>query len=94
MDPTSALSGVQTGHICDSCNKTIQSGDIAIGYATVYEGEGWVLRRTWCEECGGSEIDVGTNGADEVLIEAVFWRHSLAAVDVLDRSRPSEGQPC
>jgi hypothetical protein len=42
----------------------------------------------WCEECGESTIEEGTEGADEVIIEAVFWDHSLVSVDIHERSRP------
>ena len=64
-NPAKALSGAQTGHICDRCNKGVRTGDLVRAYATYYKGEGWVLRRHWCEECGETTIDRGTDGADE-----------------------------
>lgn len=45
--PAKALSGARTGHICDSCNKGVRTGDLVRAYATYYEGDGWVLRRVW-----------------------------------------------
>lgn len=89
-DPASALHGVETGNICDSCNKRIDHGEFASMYATYYEGCGWTPRRTWCTSCCPETIDPGTEGADEVIIEAVLWRHRLAGVRVKDRSRPRE----
>jgi hypothetical protein len=39
-DPAAALNGVQTGHICDSCNRQIQHGEKAGMYATWYDKTG------------------------------------------------------
>lgn len=88
LDPGTALSGARTGHICDQCNRGVRTGDLVRAYATHYAGDGWVLRRLWCEECGDTSIERGTGGADEVVIEAVFWNHRLAGVSVLDRNPP------
>jgi len=87
-DPAAALNGVQTGHICDSCNRWIQHGDKASMYATWYDEDGWTPRRTWCMRCCPDSVDPGTKGADEVIIEAVLWNHRLAGVRVKDRSYP------
>jgi hypothetical protein len=38
----------------------------------------------WCEECGETTIGEGTEGADEVIVEAIFWDHQLASVEVRD----------
>ncbi len=89
-DPAASLNGVQTGHICDSCNKQIQHGDKVSMYATWYDEGGWTPRRTWCMKCCPGSVDPGTEGADEVIVEAVFWSHQLAGVRVKDRSRPIE----
>lgn len=83
-----ALSGARTGHICDACNKSVRTGDLVRAYATVYDGDGWTLRRLWCDECGDTSISEGTEGADEVIIEAVFWHNQLVAVEERDRSLP------
>jgi len=82
-----ALNGVRSSHICDRCNKRVRTGDLVQAYATHYERDGWVLRRVWCEECGESTIGEETEGADEVIVEAVFWDHRLVSVEVRDRSR-------
>ncbi len=89
-DPAAVLNGVQTGNICDSCNRGIQHGDKVSMYATYYERDGWTPRRTWCMECCPESVDPGTEGADEVIVEAVFWSHRLAGVRVKDRSLPRE----
>lgn len=89
-DPAAALSGVQTGRYCDSCNQGVRTGDLVRGYATCYERDGWVLRRLWCDDCGHTTIDRGTAGADEVTIEAVFWNHRLISVTITDRNHPDE----
>lgn len=86
--PAAALNGVQCGHICDRCNRGIRTGDKAVVYATHYETDGWVIRRVWCDECGDREIGLPTDGADEVVIEAVFWNHRLTGVKTVDRSKP------
>lgn len=91
-NPAKALSGIRTGHICDSCNRGLRTGDLARAYATHYEEGGWTLRRVWCEECGDTTIGQGTDGADEAIIEAVFWEHRLVSVEERDRSLPTEGE--
>ena len=58
----------------------MQTGDLVRAYATHYERDGWVLRRVWCEECGELTIGEGTDGADEVIVEAVFWNHRLVSI--------------
>lgn len=92
-DPAAALNGTRTGNICSRCNKGVRTGDPVRAYATHYADNGWELRRLWCEQCGHTSIDRGTDSADEVVIEAVFWNYRLAGVSVLDRSLP-EVQPC
>lgn len=89
-DPAAALSGARMGNICDRCNGGVWTGDLVRVYATRYEDDGWVLRRLWCGECGDANIEHGTEGADETVIEAVFWNHQLAGVEILDRSLPGE----
>jgi hypothetical protein len=86
-NPAKALNGVRTGHICDRCNKRVRTGDLMRAYATHYERDGWVPRRVWCDECGETALGEGTDGADEVIVEAVFWDHRLVSVKVRDRSR-------
>jgi len=88
LDPASALNGRQTGRICDRCNKRVRTGDPVRVYATHYDGDGWVMRRLWCGDCGSSTIGIGTDGADEVLVKAVFWEHRLAGVETVDGNRP------
>jgi hypothetical protein len=93
--PSVALSGARTGHICDRCNRRLRTGDVARAYATHYDDRGWTLRRVWCEACGDATISRGTDDADEVLVEAVFWKHRLVSIELLDQSRPvAEGQRC
>jgi len=89
-DPAAALNGVQTGHICDSCNKQIQHGDKAGCYATFYDRGGWTPRRTWCLDCCPEEVDPGTEGADETILIGVLFSHRLVAVTVRDRSLPHQ----
>ena len=89
LNPAKALNGIQSGHICDRCNKRVRTGDLVRAYATHYEREGWVLRRVYCSDCGETSIRSETDNADKVIIEAVFWGHRLVSVDVQDRSRPS-----
>jgi hypothetical protein len=86
-NPAKALDGAEVGHICDRCNKGVRTGDLVRAYATHYDRDGWVLRRVWCEGCGETTIGEETNGADEVIVEAVFWDHRLVSVEVKDRSR-------
>jgi hypothetical protein len=85
-NPVKALNGVRIGHICDRCNKGVRTGDLVRAYATHYDRDGWVLRRVWCEECGDSTLEEGTDGADEVIVEAVFWEHRLVSVEERDGS--------
>jgi hypothetical protein len=85
--PAKALNGVRSGHICDRCNKGVRTGDLVQAYATHYDRDGWMLRRVWCEECSGTTIGEETDGADEVMVEAVFWDHRLVSVKERDRSR-------
>jgi len=40
----------------------------------------------WCEVCGDSSIGEETDGADEVMVEAVFWKHRLVGVEVTEDS--------
>lgn len=89
--PAAALSGVQTGRYCDACNKRVRTGDLVRGYATYYDHGGWRLRRLWCTRCGDSSIETGTSGADEVVVEAIFWNHRLISIEIADRSRPADG---
>ena len=85
-NPAKALNGVRSGHICDRCNKRVQTGDLVRAYATHYDRDGWVLRRVWCDECGETTIQEGTDRADEVIVEAVFWDPRLVSVEVRDWS--------
>jgi len=80
-NPAKALNGVRSGHICDRCNKRVQTGDLVRAYATHYDRDGWLLRRVWCDECGETTMQEGTDRADEVIVEAVFWDHRLISVD-------------
>ena len=91
-NPAAALSGARTGHICDLCNRGVRTGDLVRAYATRYDPNDWDLRRLWCEDCSDSAIDPGTEGADEVLVEAVFWAHRLVSIAVIDRSLESDGK--
>ncbi len=87
-NPAKALNGVRSGHICDQCNKRIRTGDLVRAYATHYDRDGWVLRRVWCDECGETTIGEETDGADEVIVEAVFWNNRLISVEERDRDLP------
>lgn len=86
-NPARALNGVQSGHICDRCNKRVRTGDLVRAYATHYDRDGWLLRRVWCDECGETTIQEETDGADEVIVEAVFWEHRLVSVKEKHRSK-------
>jgi hypothetical protein len=86
--PAAALNGVQTGHICDRCNRGIRTGDKAVIYATYYDADGWLIRRVCCDECGNREIGLPTDGADEVVVEAVYWSGRLVGVTTIERSQP------
>jgi hypothetical protein len=85
--PASALNKTRSGNVCDKCNRGIRTGDKAVAYATYYDADGWVVRRLWCDDCGSSTIGIGTEGADEVLVKAVFWQHRLTGVKTVDRSQ-------
>lgn len=89
-DPVAALDGTRTGHICDSCNRGVRTGDLVRVYATYYDGEGWVCRWLWCSECGSDRIESGTPDADEVVAEAVFWNRRLVSIELRDRSTPTD----
>lgn len=82
-NPAKALNGVRSGHICDRCNKRVRTGDLMRVYATHYEQDGWVLRRVWCEDCGDTSINQETDGAREVILEAVFWNSKLVSMNEL-----------
>ena len=86
MNPAKALNGARTGHICDRCNRRVKTGDAVRAYATHYDRDGWVLRRLWCSDCGETTIGAETEGAAEAIVEAVFWKHRLAGVEVTDSS--------
>ena len=86
--PAAALNGVQTGHIRNRCNRRIRTGDKAVAYTTYYDADGWVLRRVWCGDCGSGTIGLETDGADEAVMEAVYWSGRLVGVKTVDRSRP------
>ena len=88
-DPAAKLNGVQTGHICDRCNKRIQHGEKAGLYATFYDRGGWTPRRTWCLDCCPETVDPSTDDTDELILLGVFFAHRLVAVTVRDRSRPA-----
>jgi hypothetical protein len=87
-NPAKALNGVQSGHICDRCNKGVRTGDLVRAYATHYDRDGWMLRRVWCDDCGETAVGEGTDGADEVIVEAVFWNHRFVSVEVVAASPP------
>jgi len=87
-NPVKALNGVRSGHICDRCNKCVRTGDLVRAYTTHYEQEGWMLRQVRCVECGESTLEKETDGADEAIVEALFWRHQLISVKVRDWSPP------
>ena len=89
-DPAAALAGVQTGHICDACNRGIEDGDEVGLYATWYDAGGWTPRRTWCLDCCPETVDPGTEGADEAILRGVFFAHRVVSVTVRDRSLPHQ----
>lgn len=91
-NPAESLNGIQTGYICDACNRRIDHGDKAGMYATWYDEEGWLPRRTWCLECCPASVDPGTECEDEVILMGVLFSHRLVAVTVRDRSRPLSKQ--
>jgi hypothetical protein len=88
LNPAKTLNGVRSGHICDRCNKRVRTGDLVRAYATHYYRDGWALRRLWCEKCGDTTIGEETDGANEVIVEAVFWDHRLVSVEVVAASPP------
>lgn len=81
-NPAATLNGVETGHICDRCNKRIRHGDKVGMYATFYDRGGWTPRRTWCFDCCPERVEPGTDGADEVILVGVFFNHRLVSVTV------------
>jgi len=85
--PAAALNKARSGNVCDQCNRRIRTGDKAVVYATYYDGDGWVIRRVWCSDCGSTTIGLPTNGADEVVVEAVYWSGRLVGVKTVDRSQ-------
>ena len=87
-NPAAALNKTRSGNLCDRCNRRIRTGDKAVVYATYYDADGWVIRRVWCHDCGNTTIGLPTDGADEVVVEAVYWRSRLVGVEIVDRSRP------
>ena len=89
-EPKSAFSGRRVGRICDACNRGVRTGDLVRAYATYYGPDGWLLRRLWCRDCGDERIEVGTAGADEVVLEAIFWKHRLISVEILDQKPPND----
>ncbi|WP_248514989.1 hypothetical protein [Salinarchaeum laminariae] len=91
IPPEEAIQGTKIGAICDRCNRGIQNGETVGFYATYYEDAGWTLRRLYCTDCGETTVDPPTEGADEVIGAAVWFNHVLAAVRIIDRSRPEEG---
>lgn len=88
--PAAVLNRTRIGNICSGCNKRVRTGDLVRGYVTHYDRDGWMLRRLWCETCGDTTIEHGTEDADEAVIEAVYWNQRLAGVSVLDRNLPEE----
>lgn len=82
------MNGIDTGHICDACNRRISHGDKAGMYVTFYDEGGWTPRRTWCLDCCPEEVDPGTDGADEAILIGVLFSHKLVSVTVRDRSQP------
>jgi hypothetical protein len=86
-NPTKALNGILSGHICDRCNRRIRTGDLVRAYGVYYESDGWLVRRLMCD-CGSRTIGLLTDGGDEVIVEAVYWSGRLVGVKTVDRSRP------
>ena len=85
--PAAALNGTLVGNVCDRCNGGIRTGDLVRAYGVYYEDEGWLIRRLMCD-CGSRTIGLPTDGADEVIVEAVYWSGRLVGVKTVDRSRP------
>jgi hypothetical protein len=88
LSPAAALNKTQTGNVCDQCNRRIRTGDKAVVYATHYDADGWVIRRMWCDDCGSTTIGLPTDGADEVVVEAIWWNGRVVGVKAVDRSKP------
>ena len=82
---------MKVGHICDRCNRDVRNGAPVRFYATCYDGDGWVLRRFYCDDCGEDSVSPGTIDTDELVGEAVWFNHMLAAVRIKDRSPPTDG---
>lgn len=85
-DPAAVLSGVETSHIYDSCNRRIQHGEKAGLYATWYDERGWTPRRTWCLDCcpetiGGKDEE----RVNEVILKGIFFANQLISASVRDR---------
>jgi hypothetical protein len=57
-------------------------------YATYYDADGWLIRRVWCDDCGSTTIGLPTDGADEVVVEAIWWNGRVVGVKAVDRSKP------
>ena len=77
--PAAALNKTRSGNVCDRCNRRIRTGDKAVVYATYYDADGWVVRRVWCDGCGET-TGLSTDGADEVVVEAVYWSGRLVGM--------------
>jgi hypothetical protein len=88
-NPAAALSGIQTGNICDSCNRRIDHGEKAGMYVTWYDREGWLPRRTWCLDCCPETIDPSTEGTDEAILIGVLFGHRLISLKIENR-KPAE----
>jgi hypothetical protein len=88
LSPAAALNKTRSGNVCDQCNRRIRTGDKAVVYATYYDADGWVIRRVWCDECANREIGLPTHGADQIVVEAVYWSARLVGVTTVDRSQP------
>lgn len=82
LRPASAFAHIKTVVDETPVHEPVRTGDLMRAYATHYDRDGWVLRLLWCEECGESAIEAETDGADEVIVEAVFWEYRLVSVEV------------
>lgn len=83
-----ALNGIRCGNICSKCNHRVRTGDKTVVYCTHYNSDGWVIRRVWCSNCGSTTLSLPTDGADEVVAEAIYWSGRLVSVTTVDRSCP------
>lgn len=55
-------------------------------YVTFYDtGDG---RPDGCLDCCPKKVEPGADGADEAILDGVFFAHKLVSVTVRDRSRP------